>query len=414
MAKQLGLLSEKYAQDPRLHKNLGITRAKVVNNNDPKKIGRIQVRIPSFHGVPGLTTRSIPDDMLPWATPCFYGGCGQDLGSFLVPIPGTFVWLMFEDDDVEKPVYLGGVPSVGSTLSKKMNKLKGFESPQQPWETEAGMSDVAWDEFDGKDTGVPERNILYKSQKGHTIMCDDTDGEESLTILDRVGQVIKFFSGVAVVKNGLKYHRELNSAEKDSQLGENLSEDSSIMIRSGEIKDGKKIHSMFRMFHDHMRTECIDTDEEKHTSTDYSPLEYHQETQESRLNMTEDHIYMKFKDVITEYYCDNYWSLTAFEKNRIECTPDHLSAKFDGNGLFIDENEVKLNFKGTTFVLNKDSMKGNADSEFSFEAGGSTLKGTEDSISAKGKDVKFEGSGSVYTEDGKTYMTGTEIHFNKG
>ena len=405
---------KKLMNDALLHGSMPVMRAKVINNNDPKKIGRIQVRIPSFHGVPELTDRFIPDEDLPWAVPCVYGGCGQDWGSFLVPIPGTFVWLLFEDNDAEKPIYLGGVTSIPNEKPKTVNNLNDPASPQQPWDTDPGKENITWDEFTGKSTGVPERDIIYKSQKGHTIMCDDTDGEESMTFIDRVGQVIKFFCGVSKGKNGERYHRELYSAEKDEQLGEGLAGDSSIMIRSGEIQDGDKIHSMFRMYHDHMRTECIDGEQTKHTTTDYSPYEYNQETQESILNMTEDHIFMKFKDFITEYFCDNYWSLTAFEKNRIECTPDHMYAYYDGNGIFIDSDKVKIHFKDTSITLDEKTLRGKTKEEYSFAADGSSFSGTKDLLSGKSKEVKFEGSGKVYTDGGKTYMTGTEIHFNKG
>ncbi len=167
-------ITQKYSNNPKIHKDVSLTRALVVNNNDPKKIGRILIRIPSYHGVPGKTDRSIPDEGLPWAMPCFYGGCGQDLGSFLVPIPGTYVWVTFEDNDVDKPVYLGGVPSVGSTIAKTVNNLNDPDSPQQPWETQPGISDAPWDVFNGKSTGVPERHVLFKAQKGQTVVCDDT------------------------------------------------------------------------------------------------------------------------------------------------------------------------------------------------------------------------------------------------
>ncbi len=402
----------KFEKDPQLHNHLGITRAKVVNNNDPKKIGRIQVRIPSYHGAPGLTDRFIEDEKLPWATPCLYGGCGQDFGSFIVPIPGTFVWLMFEDNDVDKPIYLGGVPSIGSTKSKTVNKLDGFESPQQPWQTEPGISDIPQDVFEDKSSGVPERYVIYKSQKGHTIMCDDTDEEESMTLIDRLGQMIKFFCGVTKGQNADRYHRELHTAENDDQLGEGVVEEPSIMMRSGEVKDAEKIHSMFRMYRDHMRGESIDSDNDKKTTTDYSPTNYHQQTQESQLDMTEDHIYMSYPEIM-EYFCDESWTLTAFEKCKITCTKDYLNVCYGENGLFIDDGSVKLKYKDTEISLNSETIKGSASKEYSFESGGTKLSGTEDGLTAKGKEVTFEGSGKIYTSNGKTYMTGTEIHFNK-
>ena len=410
---------KKYTNEPELHSSLPITRAKVVCNNDPKKIGRIQIRIPSYHGLPGLTDRSISDEDLPWAIPCFYGGCGQDFGSFIVPIPGSFVWVMFEDNDVEKPVYLGGIPGIGSELSKKMNNLgKEEDSPQQVWSTIPSRVDTTWDVFEGKPTGVPERHVIYKSQKGHTIMCDDTDGEESLTILDRVGQVIKFVCGVSKKKNKEKYHRELYTAEKDEQLNDEVVEESYIMVRSGEVQDAPKApkdykHFMQKIFHSKMTAECIDSKKDKHTTTYYDPYEYNQETQKSILNMTEDHIFFDFKDgKIHEHFCDSYWRLDAFKKCVIECTEDHMFFQYNGDGLYIDDNSLRLTFKGTTLIETDSTLTINASDLFSATAGGSDLSADNSGINGRGKEVKLEGSGSVYTEGGKTYLIGSEIHMN--
>ena len=417
--KQYG--DKKYMNEPELHGYLPIMRAKVICNNDPKKIGRIQVRIPSYHGIPGLTDRSLPDEDLPWAIPCIYGGCGQAFGSFIVPVPGSYVWLMFEDNDLEKPVYLGGVPGIGSELSKPMNNLgKEEDSPQWLWYTEPGKTDITWDVFEGKSTGVPERHIIYKSQKGHTIMCDDTDEEESLTILDRVGQVIKFVCGVSKKKNKERYPRKLYTAEKNDQLNEEVVEEPYILIRSGEVQEAPKApkdykHFMSKIFHTKMESECIDSKKDKSTKTYYDPYEYNQQTQKSILNMTEDHIYFDFKDsLIHEHFCDSYWRLSAFEKCAIECTKDHMFFQYDGDGLYIDSKSLKLTFKGTTLIETDNSLKIVASDVFNVQSGGTELNNDKEGIVGTGKEFKFEGSGSVYTQGGKTYIVGSEINFEQG
>lgn len=410
---------KKVMNSPLLHGALPVMRAKVVNIHDRKKIGRVQLRIPSYHGVPGVTDKYIEDAQLPWATPCFYGGCGQDWGSFMVPIPGSWVWVLFEDNDVEKPVYIGGIPSRGSSLAKEMNDLKVDITPQQPWTTVPGQPDIPFDEFEGKTWGVPERGIIFKSQKGHTIMFDDTDGKESMTFMDRVGQVIKFFAPVKQSKNFLKYHRELHSAEKNDQLGaeDGLAEESSIMIKSGELgdqEDPDQKHSLWRMWHSKMRAESIDAKNDKFTTTDYDPYEYNQQTQKSILNMTEDHIFFDFKDaLIHEHFCDDYWRLTAFKKCVIECTEDHMLFQYEGNGLYIDADGLHLKFKGTILKEDDSSLTISASDLYSVIAGGSTYTANDSGLSGKGKEIKFEGSGSIETSGGKTYLKGTEIHFDK-
>lgn len=71
----------------------GIWRGKVVSVDDPLKLGRVKVRVyPIMDGV--------RDEDLPWAEPCFSG--------FLrVPQVGNWVWVMFQEGNVYRPVWLG-------------------------------------------------------------------------------------------------------------------------------------------------------------------------------------------------------------------------------------------------------------------------------------------------------------------
>ncbi len=77
-------------------KYLGKYRSTVVNNVDPKQIGRIQVIVPD---VSGLAPTS-------WAMPCMpYGGVNA--GLFAVPAIGTGVWVEFEQGDPDYPIWVG-------------------------------------------------------------------------------------------------------------------------------------------------------------------------------------------------------------------------------------------------------------------------------------------------------------------
>ena len=79
----------------------GIYRGKVVAVSDPKKLGRIKVKIVPF-------TYDIDDvDALPWAVPAFPlgTGAGAGYGSYAVPEVGSWVWVFFEGGDVYAPVY---------------------------------------------------------------------------------------------------------------------------------------------------------------------------------------------------------------------------------------------------------------------------------------------------------------------
>lgn len=84
--------------------------AKVVDNKDPREIGRIRARIEGIH-------EGIPDNMLPWAVPKYthchgaFNDGGENVkrcGNFYVPREGSKVVLQFpQNGDPHHPVYSG-------------------------------------------------------------------------------------------------------------------------------------------------------------------------------------------------------------------------------------------------------------------------------------------------------------------
>jgi hypothetical protein len=74
----------------------GKYRATVVNNLDPMRQGRIQVR------VPGVSETSA------WAVPCLPAG-GPPQAEFQSPAVGSGVWVEFEGGDPDYPVWAGNM-----------------------------------------------------------------------------------------------------------------------------------------------------------------------------------------------------------------------------------------------------------------------------------------------------------------
>lgn len=83
-------------------KLLGLYEGPVVNNKDPKKLGRVTVRIP------GLI------DETPWAFPLGWGGAKQR-GDWRPPPIGAEVGVMFKMGDPDHPRYILGYPGEGET-----------------------------------------------------------------------------------------------------------------------------------------------------------------------------------------------------------------------------------------------------------------------------------------------------------
>jgi hypothetical protein len=76
-------------------KYYGKYRGTVVNHLDPLQQGRLQV--------------TVPDVTLPpssWATPCF-PLAGIQSGAWAVPLPGTGVWVEFEQGNADHPIWSG-------------------------------------------------------------------------------------------------------------------------------------------------------------------------------------------------------------------------------------------------------------------------------------------------------------------
>ncbi|MEM7613589.1 MAG: phage baseplate assembly protein V, partial [Pseudomonadota bacterium] len=88
-----------------VEKYFGKYRGTVVNNVDPMQLGRIQVSVPDVTGLVPST----------WANPCL-PVAGLGMGIFAVPMPGSGVYVEFEQGDPDYPVWVGCF--VGSLADK--------------------------------------------------------------------------------------------------------------------------------------------------------------------------------------------------------------------------------------------------------------------------------------------------------
>lgn len=105
----------------------GIFFGNVVENEDPKKKGRIKAKVISTHGENFTTEWAIPFSLF----------AGNNYGFYFVPEIGDRVAIQFINGDVNKPVYTGSfwdtdaenspqeIPAEGSTVERKVIKTKG-------------------------------------------------------------------------------------------------------------------------------------------------------------------------------------------------------------------------------------------------------------------------------------------------
>lgn len=159
-----------------------IYRGIVVDTNDPYRLGRVKVRIPSIHGVnPKIESFYIEDGSLPWAVPATMFASGNDMGNFIVPEKGCRVFTSFECDDKTKQIYFGGIPcQIGEV--KVYNDQRGVFGGEG---VNVYTNDI------NTDMKTFSERIIYKSFKGATIIIDDHDGSEYIKIIDQSGQVFE-------------------------------------------------------------------------------------------------------------------------------------------------------------------------------------------------------------------------------
>jgi uncharacterized protein involved in type VI secretion and phage assembly len=135
----------------------GKYRGIVVDNEDPAKLGRLTVRVPSVLG----------EVVTGWATACApYGGAANQ-GFLFIPEKDAAVWVEFEEGDLEFPIWVGAPwakPDAESQLPK----------PQK---------DDGDEESDVQD---PLTRKTIKTLKGHTIQFEDADDKEVILVREGV------------------------------------------------------------------------------------------------------------------------------------------------------------------------------------------------------------------------------------
>jgi len=136
----------------------GKYRGVVKDNEDPARLGRLKVTVPSVLGTDVVTG---------WVTPCAPFGGAADQGFLFIPEREAGVWVEFEEGNLESPIWVGTYwtrPDSGSQLPK-------------PLAADGTAQDAVQD---------PPTAKIIKTRKGHTIQLEDKDGAESVLVREGV------------------------------------------------------------------------------------------------------------------------------------------------------------------------------------------------------------------------------------
>lgn len=142
--------------DHALNRMQGVVTGVVTSNNDPEKLGRVQVKYP---WLPKMNSAELSSG---WARLAFVGG-GNNRGIVFLPEIDDEVLLAFENGDMSSPFVLGVL-------------YNGKDKPPK------GIGELV----DSGAKKVNERIIVSRS--GHKIIMDDTEGKEKITIQDKTGK----------------------------------------------------------------------------------------------------------------------------------------------------------------------------------------------------------------------------------
>jgi uncharacterized protein involved in type VI secretion and phage assembly len=145
-------------------KYYGKHRGVVVDNDDPEKLGRLKVRVPSVLG---------HDVVTGWAMPCLPYGGAPDQGFFFIPEVGAGVWIEFEAGELEFPIWVGTY-----------------------WAKPGGTTEIP----KPADAQSPPTRKIIRTLKGSSIEIEDKDKEEVF--------IIKYYDGaktnsITMNKDGL-------------------------------------------------------------------------------------------------------------------------------------------------------------------------------------------------------------------
>lgn len=211
-----------------------LLRGIVVDNNDDLNIGRVKVRIYSMHG---NAENGIPDEDLHWAWPCF-PNAGANSGTFIVPQVGDCLLIGFENGDSSKPIWLGGMYGTGRTNVEYTGNTSGRKRYRR---TKVSEVPVESDNLD--------RKTVYKSTKGSKFFVDDTDGDECISMVDSLGQIILMESPM-----DLSYSQNNGHLEDDNVTRKKFI-DWDMLLRKARVLIKNLMGSRFRMLSDGKNTE---------------------------------------------------------------------------------------------------------------------------------------------------------------
>jgi len=183
----------------------GNYRAKVVENRDMEKFGRVLVWIPDL-------MPSIPDDQGIWARPANnpIGGRNEQFGtdnyytgSCYIPKKGSYMFIFFENGNINKPYYFGALDLENTKVLPENQVGENFQDKWTIFKSHKGRAIVISDDPDDKRVEITgEKRQLKTPPSGDiesvytidgnqtTILFDERSGKEKILIRTHKGDFL--------------------------------------------------------------------------------------------------------------------------------------------------------------------------------------------------------------------------------
>ena len=199
----------------------GVFRGIVEDNDDPLNLCRLRVRVPYLNGMPG-TAEGIPTDGLPWAAACIpYAGPGY--GQVLIPDVGSTVWVMFENQAKDRPVWIGCSYGAQSITGKRDMKSVGYDTfvdSNGEWTYNDNREDTPYTFREHRKNS----KVVIHTPKGFEISIDEADEHECLELIDRTGQLIRMYCPVTKEGNINNDAKRTSGSVMDNDTNEGILE----------------------------------------------------------------------------------------------------------------------------------------------------------------------------------------------
>lgn len=156
------------------------SKARVVSNKDELMIGRVQIRLNIVHGD---SVNGVSDEDLPWAI-CGDNRGGTDRGQYLVPSVGDTVFVLFEDNNLNYPIYFGARTSYLEALTDI------YEEPVQ--------------------------DVVNKDPLGNTVLSTYAKYKSAVEIIESSGAGLFMFSSNIEKRGNKKVSNSTQVSIKDS------------------------------------------------------------------------------------------------------------------------------------------------------------------------------------------------------